>query len=138
MSSEWLEEARYKLQDRDLNRRDDHHLAHYDQEWSLRPEGLYIRQQLIARGINRAVHNLIHRECAPVPVPGVHTLQRVANRLTPGLDLFDAVDDYTRLVEQSNRHPKIKPIEISLNNLSIEALRAQLPYVRDGLGRRAA
>ena len=41
------------------------------------------------------------------------------------------VDDYSFAVELANKHPKVKDVEIELNNLSVRALRAQLPYLSD-------
>lgn len=110
---------------------DAHHLCHSRKTWEVYPAGAYIRSQLIARNMARSVHNLLHENEAPVPVPGYHTLMRIAGALPKGLDLLEAVDTYCFAAEDSNKHPKIKPIEIELNTLSIRALRAQLPYVKD-------
>jgi len=113
--------------------RDDHHLAHYGNEWLARKEAKYIRNQLIARQLARTAHNELHRYEGAVPVPQYHTLQRVAARMPQGLDIYSAIDSYCLLVDESSRHPNIKPIEIDLNNLSIEGMRRQIPYLREGL-----
>ena len=113
--------------------RDDHHLAHYGKEWMLRQEGKFIRDQLVARSLARVVHNELHKYEGPPPVPQYHTLQRVANRMPRGLPIFDAIDAYCLLVDESSRHPRISPIEIQLNNLSIEGMRRQIPFLREGL-----
>ena len=110
-----------------------HHPFHYKQEWLLRPQAEFIRNTIVARNLARTAHNALHAECTPVPVPGYHTLFRVARRLPSGLDVFEGIDAYCGLVEESNEHPNIKPIEINLNNLSIEAIRAQLPLLHDGM-----
>lgn len=113
--------------------KDSHHLMHFRKEWIVRPQAEYIRDQMIAHGLARTAHNALHAECGAVPVPGYHTLQRVARQLKPGLDIYERIDDYCDLVEESNRHPRIKPLEIDLNNISIEALRLQIPFLIDGL-----
>ena len=138
LSDDWLQQARYKLTQKTgvpfmRVERDDHHLAHYGNEWLARKEAKYIRNQLIARQLARTAHNELHRYEGAVPVPQYHTLQRVAARMPQGLDIYSAIDSYCLLVDESSRHPNIKPIEIDLNNLSIEGMRRQIPYLREGL-----
>lgn len=136
MSDRYVEHARRKLAN-NQNYRDDHHLCFSANEWNARPQGEYIRQSMIARGMGRAAHNVIHREVPGVPVPMVYTLHRVAADLTPDRDIFRTIDQYCSIVDANARHPKIKPIEIELNDLSIEAIRMQIPYLRDGMRRTA-
>lgn len=118
--------------------KNNHHTAFNRLEWSLRPQGLYIRENssMIARGMSVAAHNLLHEMCPPVPVPQHYTLMHVARDLPQGLDIVQGIDTYCELVEESNRHPRIKPVERQLNLLSIEAIRQQLPFIREG--RRSA
>lgn len=113
--------------------RDCHHLAHDRISWSARSQGLDIRNNssMIARRMPRAEHELLHFMTAPVPVPGFHTLKYVAERLPSGLDVISGIDTYSSLVEESSRHPKAKYVERRLAELSIEAMRGQIPYLRE-------
>ena len=117
------------------NRRDNHHACNFEKEWSVRPDALAIRENpsLIAHNMARSAHNLLHYMTAPVPVPGIHTLKFVAQRLDSGLDVITGIDKYSTLVELSLRHPKTKCVDRRLGELSVEAMRAQIPYIVDGL-----
>ena len=117
------------------NERDAHHTLFERKSWELRPESYVLRENdsLIAHNLARTAHNLLHKMNSPVPVPGYHTLVRVSNRMPRGLDVESGIDTFCKLVDDSNKHPSIKPLEIKLNELCIESLRAQLPYIQDGL-----
>lgn len=119
----------------DKNRRDNHHTCHDRVAWEARPEALAIRENtsMIAQGMARSAHDLLHYMTAPVPPPSYHTLQYVANRLPSGLDVISGIDTYSKLVEEAGKHPKAKYVEKALGELSIQALRAQLPYIQEGL-----
>ena len=134
MSDRYVEHSRRKLADTQ-NYRDDHHLCFSANEWNARPQGEHIRRSMVARGMGRVAHNVLHKAVPGVPVPMVYTLQRVAADLKPGQDIFRTIDQYCSIVEANAKHPKIKPIEIDLNELSIEAIRMQIPYLRDGMRR---
>ena len=52
LSDDWLQQARYKLTQKTgvpfmRVERDDHHLAHYGNEWLARKEAKYIRNQTL-------------------------------------------------------------------------------------------
>ena len=112
---------------------DAHHLCHDRASWEARPEGYSIREKLIARRMDRAVHEECHRETGPVPVPLFHSLQWVANRFTDQLDPLIGIDTLCSLLESANRLKYAKPIEREVNLLAIDALQAQVPYIQDGI-----
>ncbi len=129
----WLETVRERIatlgQPED-DYKDDHHTLHSRRDWLVRPEGKYLRNNMIAHGLHRATHNLIHELCPQVPTPQYHTLAHVANDFERGLPILDGIDQYCDLVDESSRHYKCNPIERALNDLSIEALRMQIPLLR--------
>lgn len=135
--TEFLRQAREKLAgefgSRAIKHADDHHIAHYRREWEARPEGKHIRDTLVAKGIWRATHVLLHTMCPPVPTPNYQTLQYVAPRLRTDGDIFQKVDSYCELVEERLGHPRMKPIERDVCELSVEATRMQIPFLREGL-----
>lgn len=114
---------------------DNHHTCHDSMSWEARLESLAIRENssMIAYGMGRKAHELLHYMTAAVPVPNVHTLQYVASRLPSGLDVINGIDAYSSLVEQAGKHPKAKYVEKELGQLSIQAMQAQKPYILDGL-----
>lgn len=115
--------------------RNDHHTCSEAALWQVYEAHEAIRQNpsMIAHNMARAVHNLLHLNTAHVPLLSYHTAQRVANRLPRDLDVIDGIDTVSKLVEQSARHPKIKPIEIEQDALAVRALRDQIPYIKHGL-----
>lgn len=113
--------------------RDDHHLLHDRVAWESRPESLSIRNNLIARNMARVAHDQLHRETTPVPVPLIHSLQWVSRRFHDKTDIFKGIDDMSFLLEAANKLKYVKPIEVEVNLLAIEALQAQIPYLQDGL-----
>lgn len=135
---EFLDQAREKLS-RGMGRRasnadyfDAHHIAHHKAEWQSRPESKKVRNNLIVDGLYRGAHNLLHIECPPVPMPNYQTLQYVAPRLHYGPDIYKRIDRYCDLVGERLHHPKMKPIERDICELSIEAVRMQIPFIQDG------
>lgn len=113
---------------------DIHHTLNYEREWLTRPEGEALRENPSLKvKIARTAHNLLHYMTSPVPVPSVHTLQYVAPRMPEDLDILSGIDKYCSLVEAASRHPKAKYVEKQLGELSIQALRDQIPYIIDGL-----
>lgn len=113
--------------------RDNHHVPNDRLSWEVRPEGLFIRENTVAHNMARTAHILCHQETSPVPVPLFHSLQWVSRRYQPSGDIFHRIDDLSLLLERANHLKYVKPIEVEVNLLCIEALQAQIPYLQDGL-----
>ena len=112
--------------------RDDHHLFHERVRWEQYEAGKAIRESTIARGLGRSAHELLHAETAAVPVPNYHSLLRIAGQMESYYqNPLEGIDDYTRAVDMANKHPRAKDIEKEVNNLSVRALRAQIPYLKE-------
>jgi len=118
--------------------RDSHHTMYQRKVHEIYPVYQSIRENpsMIAHGLARTAHVLLHAETSPIPLLNYYTALRVANRLPSGLDVLDGIDEFSRLVEESNRHPRIKPIEIDQNELVIRGLRAQIPFIQQGYSTR--
>ena len=116
------------------NRFDCHHTLHDRVSWEARPQAESLRENTSLKvQMARTAHNLLHYMTAPVPVPSIYTLDFVSKRMPQGLDIISGIDRYSTLVEASLRHPKAKDVEKQLGELSIHALREQIPYIVDGL-----
>ena len=112
--------------------RDDHHLFHERVRWEQYEAGKAIRESTIARGLVRSAHELLHAETSAVPVPNYHSLLRIAGQMESYYqNPLEGIDDYTRAVDMANKHPRAKDIEKEVNNLSVRALRAQIPYLKE-------
>jgi hypothetical protein len=120
-----------------MNRRPDlHHILFNKEEWSLRPEGMYLRNipELVPRLDYNIHHDQLHRSCPAVPMLGYHALARVASRFkpVPG-DTLASVDKLAISIESSLRHPKTHEIEREQGRLAIWALELQKPYLKEGI-----
>ena len=115
-------------------RRDRHHLLHDRVSWEARSHSAVVRNNnsLIAHDMLRLDHELLHRETAHIPVPGINTLIYLASNLESSLPALKGIDRYSHLVEESLRNPRTKDVERQLGELSIQAMRAQIPYVKQG------
>lgn len=112
-----------------------HRMLYHEREWDVSGIGRDVSRRIVAHGMSKVVHTLLHEQESPVPVPQHHSLLHVYQNLSAGLGVYQAIDKYCILLDRANRHQDVRSIEIQLNNLSIEAVRNQLPYLRDGMGR---
>jgi len=111
----------------------DHHTAHNAGFWEghYATRGIRENPSLIVQDMDVKAHNFLHKMTAAVPTPSIHVAQFVVTRLDRDFHVLDGIDEYSRLVEQAIKHPRCKEIEKKLAHLSIEAMRAQIPYIRD-------
>lgn len=115
------------------HRTNDHHTAHTAGFWygHYATEGIRDNPSLIVHDMDVKAHNFLHKMTAAVPPPSIHVAQFVVSRLDRDLHVLDGIDEYSRLVERAIKHPRCKEIEKKLAYLSIEAMRAQIPYIKD-------
>lgn len=113
--------------------RDDHHVFNRKVEWAASLEGSTLREAVVARDMLRSYHERLHKETSPVPVPLFHSLQFVACRFKPRGDVFDRIEQVQELLDKANDMRYVKPIEVELNLLCMDALEAQIPHIQDGL-----
>lgn len=109
-----------------------HHVLFYEQEWELRPEGVYLRCDggLIAP-LTRADHDKIHQEVALVPLLGVYALKRVAAEYTPTNSLYKNIDNFALLVDEAIHHPRSHSLETRLGELTIESVIMQKEFIKE-------
>lgn len=114
---------------------DKHHINFNRQEHDLRPESRAIRAtpELIPL-MDKSIHAELHRNCPPVPVIGHIALFRVLRNfeIEQG-DTFQTLDNLCFSIEQSNKTPKAHRIERAMSDLTIDALRLQIPFIREGI-----
>lgn len=115
----------------------DHHMLFYREEWSTRPEGLWLREHGGLRvDLTRADHDEMHRRVALVPVLGVHALQRVASDYQPVESLYTNLDRFVALTERALKHPRSHQIERDLGELTIRSILMQRDFIHEVRGRK--
>lgn len=116
--------------------RDRHHLLFDRQEWSLRPEGILLRENpSLIITMDRGVHMELHRKCPSVPVLGRFALYRAARDFRPTDDKLESVDNLLFAIDKANKSPKSHSLERSLGELTMQAIEMQKPYLIEGMHR---
>ena len=101
----------------------DHHMLFYDREWSMRPEGHFLRTSRgLIRRLPRYEHDIVHREVSLIPLLGAHALQQVANSVDFNGNYHHDIDEMITRVERAAKHPKADEIERALTELTARAL----------------
>lgn len=115
-------------------RAQNHHIMHDKVAWSARKSGLWVRNSSgLQVYLDPEVHTRLHQETGPVPVPDYDTLYHVSRQVTHGIHPMKGIDEYCRLVEEAVKRPNLKPLVKELGQLSIEGVRQQIPYIKEGI-----
>lgn len=79
------------------------------------------------------VHKDLHDNCPGVPPLDIFMARRVRAiiRDMPTRTPMEAIDSYSFAVHEAGLHPKAHPIEAQLGEVAIEAVRLQIPYIRE-------
>ena len=107
---------------------DRHHPVHTKAHWTSSKEAEALREKYLYP-VDRKVHELLHRECAPVPLLGFHAVRQVLGSVHTRGDPQRDLDQLSRAIERAGRHPRAHPLEAKLGELAIEAIQAQIPYL---------
>ena len=80
----------------------------------------------------REGHEELHRSTSPVPVPAYYTLQRATRLWEPeGRDALASVDNLCLAIDKASTHPKAKPLERELAQLTIAGFQDQVPFIKE-------
>jgi len=79
----------------------------------------------------RSLHDELHANCEPVPVPDHNSLEYIVKRMGHPRDVVDGVEIYSRLAEKAAQRPYVTDIQQTILGLSVEAVRQQLPYLKE-------
>jgi len=117
-----------------MRARSRHHILHARQEWTLRPEGEYLREQpTLIPLLEQDIHNVLHRKNPAVPLLGFYALRQVANDFRPGADTLESLDNLRFSIYLAGEHPRAHPIERDLAALAIETLTLQHEILRGNI-----
>jgi len=78
-------------------------------------------------------HTALHRAITNVPAPDRYTAGRVLRAYEPGRTVFESMDNLCFAFEQAGQHPKSTQLERSCGELIIASVRAQIPFIEEGL-----
>jgi hypothetical protein len=84
--------------------------------------------------MERGAHKELHRHCPAVPVLGHIALFRTlrAFEVERG-DTFQTLDNLCFAIEEANNSPKAHQLERAMGDIAIDALRLQIPFLRQGI-----
>lgn len=83
--------------------------------------------------LDHETHDALHRACPGVPPLDVYMVQRVKGLYVPHANPLVGIDRYSRAIETAMLHPRAHSIERQLAQLTLEAVRLQVPFIREGL-----
>ena len=109
---------------------DRHHPIHTRAHWTSSRDAETLREKYLYP-VDRQVHELLHRECAPVPLLGFHAVRHVLGSVYPRGNPQRDLDQLSLAIERAGKHPRAHPLEAKLGALAIEAIQAQIPYLID-------
>jgi hypothetical protein len=81
------------------------------------------------------VHDDLHKNTPGVPVIDIYMARRVKSiMIREGIpnDPFAAIDNYCYAIEQASLSPKTYELERTVGEMAIEAVRLQIPYIKEG------
>jgi len=115
---------------RGVVRRDNHHILNIASQWESTSAAKSLRQEpSLQVRLDREQHELIHRECPPIPLLGHHALMQVRRDFEPHHNHQKAIDSLLRSIEKAGQHPKAHVLETSLAQLAIWSIEEQIPYL---------
>ena len=113
-----------------------HHVIHHSKQWESGEDTKWVRRRngLIVPTPDY-IHREIHKNVPGVPLIDIFMARRVRAIMAKGnIDTpLEAIDTFCFAVEEAMQHPKTYDTERSVGKAAIEAVRLQLPYIRDVL-----
>ena len=92
-----------------------------------------IRQnQTLIVPMDEEVESHLHKEVPVIPVLDPVTAMNVLKIWTPQSTHIRSIYNLMSSIEEAIQHPKSKPIQKILGQLTVHALESQLPYIRIG------
>lgn len=110
---------------------DRHHLFNTSAHWKSTKESHRLRAMYLYP-MERTEHENLHEDCPPVPLLGYFALSSILRDVNPVREVQHDVDELSFAIESAISNPKAHEIERSLGQLTIEAIRLQVPYIERG------
>jgi len=111
-----------------------HHILHHRVLHETHKDSKALRRSLgMIALLDHDPHDALHRACPGVPPLDIYMAQRVGSLYVPHTDPLIGIDNYSFAVEKAMASPKSHEIERRMAALTIEAVRLQIPFIREGL-----
>jgi hypothetical protein len=110
-----------------------HHIMHDRATHNGNMNNYWIRNRLgLIVLMDVGVHRELHEATPTVPPLSMHMAQAVRSQLHPQSNPFKAIDEFRRAVEVAQDYSRMHRVEIESADLTMQAIEAQLPYLREG------
>lgn len=112
-----------------------HHGLYTKSTWESQSSTKMLRNnQWLIMPLDEQVHRALQDEIPVVPVLGHNTAQKVLRDFEPVAGNYIAsMFALMGTINEAGKHPRARPIERELGQLTINALELQIPYIQDGL-----
>lgn len=113
---------------------DVHHILFTRRHYDMYSEGSRLRETPSLKvTMPRELHNEIHRNTPSNGILGRYMLLGTVKNFEPSRDTLETVDNLCFAIQEAGKSPKMHSIDRQLGALTIEAVRLQLPYLREVL-----
>lgn len=115
-----------------MERTEGHHILHYEKYHLANPDNKKLRETLGMIACMVVVgHKTLHDECPGVPPLDPYTAQRTRKFMIPDANPLIAIDNYCFAIEAALEHKRTMPIERTVANATIQAVRMQMPFIEE-------
>jgi len=113
-----------------------HHIIHHGKQWESGNDTKWIRNNagLIVR-MDSDIHADLHKNSPGVPLIDIFMARRVKSILGRQAlgTVIDNIDAFCWAIEDAVEHPRIYETERMVGFAAIDAVRMQLPYIKESL-----
>lgn len=113
-----------------------HHIIHHGRQWESGEDTKFIRRRSgLIVPMEDDLHRELHRNVPGVPLLDIFMARRVRSIMARERmsNPIDAVDTFCFVVEEAMEHVRTFDTERSVGKAAIEAVRMQLPYIREAV-----
>lgn len=113
-----------------------HHVIHHGKQWESGEDTKWVRRKSgLIVAMPDDIHRELHSNVPGVPVIDIFMARRVKSIMAKERmgDPLEAIDTFCFAIEEAMQHHKTYDTERSVGKAAIEAVRMQLPYIRDTL-----
>lgn len=113
------------------------HILYDRTAYESNPSGLYLRRKMgLIALMDVQTHQQTHDEVSAVPLLDHLSLERtlsIMKKRKRANNPLDAMDNFMLAVEKSCQHPRAHELDRQLGELTVKAVYAQKPFVKDGM-----
>lgn len=80
-------------------------------------------------------HTELHRAVSSVPAPNIYMARYMLANFDPQGDIYKNIDELCFVTEAATRNSRATDIDRQLSGLIVASLKAQVPFIREGIVR---